>query len=130
MSSETLDDIGKSAVYLGSQEVYLNSFCKGFQFKEKNNAKYVNYLLNSNSYRTYFSLYGRGFTRINIKQEYINNVHIIEIKSHEQQQIANFLDKKTAQIDEAINLKKSEITKLKEYKTTLIDSAVTGKIKV
>lgn len=130
MSSETLDDIGKSAVYLSDEKVYLNSFCKGFRLKVKKNAKYVNYLLNSNSYRAYFSLCGRGFTRINIKQEYINDVPIIDIPTSEQQNIVKFLDKKTAQIDDAISLKHSEIEKLKEYKATLIDSAVTGKIKV
>lgn len=130
MSSETLDDIGKSAVYLSDEKVYLNSFCKGFRLKVKKNAKYVNYLLNSNSYRAYFSLCGRGFTRINIKQEYINDVPIIDIPTSEQQNIVKFLDKKTAQIDDAISLKQSEIEKLKEYKSTLIDSAVTGKIKV
>ncbi|HEJ9685552.1 TPA: restriction endonuclease subunit S [Proteus mirabilis] len=48
----------------------------------------------------------------------------------EQVLIANFLDKKTALIDEAISIKEKQIEKLKEYKTTLINSAVTGKIKI
>ena len=48
----------------------------------------------------------------------------------EQIQIAKYLDKKTAQIDKAIKLQEEQIKKLKEYKTTLIDSVVTGKVRV
>jgi type I restriction enzyme S subunit len=48
----------------------------------------------------------------------------------EQTAIAHFLDEKTAKIDAAIDIKKNQIEKLNEYKTTLINAAVTGKIKV
>lgn len=41
-----------------------------------------------------------------------------------------FTDMVTASIDKAIALKSQQIATLKEYKTTLIDAAVTGKIKV
>lgn len=43
----------------------------------------------------------------------------------EQNNIANFLDKKTAQIDQAINLKQQQIAKLEEYKQIVIQNAVT-----
>jgi type I restriction enzyme S subunit len=48
----------------------------------------------------------------------------------EQTAIANFLDDNTARIDTAITIKQNQIEKLNEYKTTLINAAVTGKIKV
>lgn len=48
----------------------------------------------------------------------------------EQTAIAQFLDDKTAKIETAINLKQEEIAKLKEYKSSLINSVVTGKVKV
>ncbi|HHF1038584.1 TPA: restriction endonuclease subunit S, partial [Haemophilus influenzae] len=38
MSSETLEDIAKSSVYLLDQESFLNSFCKGFRFIEKHSS--------------------------------------------------------------------------------------------
>jgi type I restriction enzyme S subunit len=44
--------------------------------------------------------------------------------------IANYLDNVVIKIATAITLKEQEIEKLKEYKATLINSAVTGKIKV
>ncbi|WP_372829273.1 hypothetical protein [Psychrobacter maritimus] len=43
----------------------------------------------------------------------------------EQTAIANFLDQKTTQIDQAINLKQQQIEKLNEYKQIIIQNAVT-----
>ncbi len=48
----------------------------------------------------------------------------------EQKQILKQYDSDNFKIATAISLKEKEIEKLKEYKVTLIDSAVTGKIKV
>lgn len=48
----------------------------------------------------------------------------------EQYEIIAHIDELSQSIDNAVNLKQKEITRLKEYKTTLINSAVTGKIKV
>ena len=48
----------------------------------------------------------------------------------EQQQIADYLDKKTAEIDSAIDKFKVQIDKLKEYRQALITEVVTGKIDV
>lgn len=48
----------------------------------------------------------------------------------EQQYIADFIQKTTTKIDQAIAAKQSEIEKLKELKSVLINSAVTGKIRV
>lgn len=71
MSSETLEDIARSSIYLGENiELYLNSFCKGFRVNAPVvSPEYVNYLFLSSLYRNYFSLVGRGFTRINLKRE-------------------------------------------------------------
>lgn len=47
-----------------------------------------------------------------------------------QNRIANHIETQSAKIDKAIKLQEQQIEKLKELKSTLIDSAVTGKIKV
>lgn len=132
MSSETLNDIGKCSLYLGNnEELYLNSFCKGFRLGVYDTSpSFVNLLFQSQSYRGYFSLVGRGFTRINIKQEYINDLPVLLPPINEQKQIVEYLDNITTKIEAAITCKQNEIEKLKEYKATLINSAVTGKIKV
>lgn len=49
---------------------------------------------------------------------------------NEQKEILNFINNSDNKIATAISLKEQEIEKLKEYKATLINSAVTGKIKV
>ena len=48
----------------------------------------------------------------------------------EQEEIATFLDKKTAQVDGLIADIKAQIDKLKQYRQIVIHDAVTGKIKV
>ena len=49
---------------------------------------------------------------------------------NEQKDILNYIEIATTKITTAISFKEEEIEKLKEYKSTLINSAVTGKIKV
>ena len=126
MSSETLDDIGKCSIHLNEEQFYLNSFCKGFRPKTfAVNAEFLNYLLQSKTYRNYFALVGRGFTRINIKQEYINDLFTVLPPQEEQIKIASFLDEKIAQIDEVISQKQKLIELLKERKQIVINDAVT-----
>lgn len=48
----------------------------------------------------------------------------------EQEQIVNFLTEKNSETNNYIDVLEKQIEKLKEYKTTLINSAVTGKIKI
>jgi len=48
----------------------------------------------------------------------------------EQRQIVEHANHITQKTDTATTLKNSQITALKEYKTVLINAAVTGKIKV
>lgn len=127
MSSETLEDIAKCSIYLGSDpELYLNSFCKGFRISDPNLfPEFANFLFQGSSFRSYFSLAGRGFTRINLKQEYINNAPCLIPPLSEQAAITNFLDKKTALIDQAIQIKEKQIALLKERRQILIQQAVT-----
>lgn len=48
----------------------------------------------------------------------------------EQRAIAEYLDRELAKSDQGIAVKEEQIAALKEYKTSLINAAVTGKIKV
>jgi type I restriction enzyme S subunit len=50
--------------------------------------------------------------------------------TEEQIAIVNHIETESSKIDKAISLQQQQIDKLKEYKATLIDSAVTGKIRV
>ena len=48
----------------------------------------------------------------------------------EQDNIVSVIETESTKIDKALELQQQQIEKLKEYKATLINSAVTGKIKV
>lgn len=91
---------------------------------------YLFYSLLSIESRTQFSVNANGVTRYGISHSVIKNVWLAIPPIQEQIIISEYLEKESAKIFKAIDLQKSQIEKLKEYKTTLIDSAVTGKIKI
>ena len=127
MSSENQDDVGKSALLIDNyEELYLNSFCKGFRININFEAKFLNYLLSSSVFSQLISLEGRGFTRINLRMEGVENLPIILPESiDEQTAIANYLDHKTTQIDTLITKKEQFISLLQEERTAVINQAVT-----
>ena len=65
-----------------------------------------------------------------VPTEFVENFRIPIPTYHEQVQIANFLDRKTEQIDELIAAEQRKIELFKEYRQSLISEAVTGKIDV
>lgn len=127
MSSENQEDVGKSALLLNDyEELYLNSFCKGFRLTINSDARFVNYLLTSSALSQLISLEGRGFTRINLRMEGVENLPIILPQSNEEQTtIANYLDHKTNQIDQLITKKEQFIQLLEEERVAVINHAVT-----
>jgi type I restriction enzyme S subunit len=71
------------------------------------------------------SIEGRGFTRINLRQDRLNETPIFLPPLQEQIQIVQFLDEKTELIDKLISTKERKITLLKEQRTLLINQVVT-----
>ena len=133
MSSEGYEDIGKTAALAENiEDTYLNSFCKGFRIKQKHcNPLFLNYLLLSDYYRQILIIEGKGFTRINLKMEKVNDFEVYLPKNlKEQSDIATYLDHKTQTIDKIVGNIQSQIATLKELRKTLINDVVTGKIKV
>ncbi len=57
-------------------------------------------------------------------------VDLLIVPVEEQLKIAVYIEQKSTKINKAITLHQQQIERLKEYKATLINSAVTGKIKV
>ena len=127
MSSENYEDVGKSAILLDDLgETYLNSFCKGFRLtKQEYFPSFINYLLLSKPYRNLLQIEANGFTRINLKIDKVNNLCLIIPPLKEQTAIADYLDRKTAQIDELIAGKKRLLELYEEEKTAIINQAVT-----
>lgn len=65
-----------------------------------------------------------------LNREQAEGQYVPLITAEEQVQIANFIDRKTKQIDELIATEHRKIELLKEYRQSLISKAVTGKIDV
>lgn len=92
--------------------------------KEKQiiNKKYFSYLLHRYDV-AYMKLLGSG-VRQTINYGHISDSILVIPPLSEQQKIAQFLDDKTAKIDQAVDLAEKQIALLKEHKQILIQNAV------
>jgi len=68
LSSETPEEVGIGAVYLGKKEVYLNSFCFGIHITntEVTFPPYLSYYVSSTPFRKFIYPYAQGSTRFNL----------------------------------------------------------------
>lgn len=81
-------------------------------------------------FQDFVKVNGTGATFLGISQESLGNYPVCLPSFDEQKLIVAYLEKEVDNHDQAIAQQKLQIEKLKEYKTTLINSAVTGKIKI
>ena len=110
-------------VMLGKSAAYLN-FINGV------NLEFIKWFLMSESFINYYELELSGSTINNLSLFSIGKTPLTYPSKNEQERIVDYINVETLRIDRAITLQQSQIEKLKEYKATLIDGAVTGKIKV
>ena len=68
LSSETPEEVGIGAVYLGQYEVYLNSFCFGIHIVNEEQAypPYLSYYVSSTPFRKFIYPFAQGSTRFNL----------------------------------------------------------------
>lgn len=113
-----------SGVGLGTSEIFVFR-CSGI------NTAYLFYVFRNDSFKALCvsSMTGTGGLK-RIPSEFIRNIDIPLPKENEQTAIANYLDKKCAEIDHMIEKKQQLIEKLGEYKKSLIYEMVTGKREV
>ncbi|MDD7914108.1 restriction endonuclease subunit S [Polaribacter haliotis] len=71
---------------------------------------------------------GMGIPHVNGK--FLNNLSVLLPTISEQKEISAYIENASQKIETAIGLKQEEIAKLKEYKSSLINGVVTGKVKV
>lgn len=124
---------GKLRPYLGKAKVIEDTCCCSSEFLVLCNVHcpdYLRYLMLSGWFIEIVnaSTYGTKMPRANA--DFIMNMLIPVPRATEQQQIADYLDKKCAEIDELIAIKQQKIEALKEYKKSVIFEYVTGKKEV
>lgn len=94
-------------------------------------AKYLRYYFESGLLQKQIELKSRGGAQGFLSLGDIRNLVFFKMPRQERNEVVKYLeDKISSKISIAISVQEKAIEKLKEYKDTLINSAVTGKIKV
>lgn len=117
--------IGKSALLKCDSGTVASSLCI---IRAKEYPYFIFYQLNSAIEEIQRNLYDNGTAQPNLGAEIVANFKFPLPLFSEQKAIADYLDRETAKIDSLIDKEQQIIEKMREYRTTLISAAVTGKI--
>ncbi|PNF60010.1 restriction endonuclease subunit S [Stutzerimonas stutzeri] len=106
-----------------------------FDIKERANSSFFLRLFKLPLLGTQFRLGSKGLGTgssgfMRLYTENFGDIKVAVPPLGEQLEILKFIDSTSERLDNACTVFEQQITKLKEYKSTLINSAVTGKIKV
>lgn len=124
--------LGKVAIVddLPEKVVTQRSLCTIRVDSKKCYNKFLFYSIQSSTFQNYLWNNAGFSAQPGVYLNTIQNSFIPLPNEIEQNTIVNYIETQSTKIDKAISLQETQIEKLKEYKATLIDSAVTGKIKV
>jgi type I restriction enzyme S subunit len=131
-TSESKDDIGVSSVCLETiSDCVFSGFVIRFRFFEKTHLpEYSRYHFQTYWKKVFIESKMNIVTRSSLSQQVLGQVPVLIPSLEEQNQIVQFLDEKTKEIDDMVSLEQKKIDTLKEYRQSLISEVVTGKIKV
>lgn len=118
---------GRKIGYTNQNVCFVNKLCCIKSRKENN--RFIYYFCRSKNFQDFFELNISGLIG-GVSLQRLKDFHCLLPNNIEQKQIADFLDAETEKIDKAVALIESQIEKLKEYRSSLIYHAVTGKIKM
>lgn len=131
-TSETVEEIGFSSTSLKTVK---DATFAGFLIRFRPNANilykgFSRYYFSSVTHRAFFIGQMNLVIRASLSQELLKRLPVLIPPILEQKEISDYIKNASQKIDTAISLKEQEIEKLKEYKSSLIDGVVTGKVKV
>ena len=131
-TSEVIEEIGlASTCYNTIHNATFSGFLIRFRPRKDLIIKeFSKYYFRSETHRSFFVKEMNIVIRASLSQDLLKRLPVLIPPKNEQEDVANYLDEKCGKIDLVIKKTGIEIEKLKEYKSTLIDSTVTGKIKV
>lgn len=95
--------------------------------KKDLNLKYLNFLLRSHSFKTFYNRisYGIRVGQWDLRYDDLKALNVFLPPREEQDQIARYLDDKVGKINTLIKIKQKQIALLKEKKQAIINQAVT-----
>jgi len=129
-SGETKEDIGKAILYWSDVDGYAGGDIIILKTNDSISPLYASYLFNSHQVNHQKASMGKGEIVVHIYPKNIREILIPLPPLNVQEQIVEFLDGKTSQIDTTIEKETRKIELLKEYRQSLISDVVTGKIDV
>ena len=129
-SGETIEEIGRSAVNLMEAPVYCGGDLIIFRPTVPMAPKFSGYMLDFPNSQDQKSRMGRGVSIMHIYASQLKYLWLCLPPIEEQQAIAVYLDKATADIDAAIARARRQVELMQEYRARLIADVVTGKIDV
>ena len=124
-------DYGYSIVYDKDFPSLLNQRVGRLKLKSEDlNFKLFTSILHSEYYLNQLFCKPTGTKQGNFSSDDIISNYIFLPPNQEQHQIVEYLDSKTKEIDDLVQLEQKKIDLLKEYRQSLISEVVTGKVKV
>lgn len=128
-SSETPEELGFcSVVSKPLKNVYLNSFCFGFRFKEVNKScgLYFAYFFRSKEGRELLKSLAQGATRYNLSKTSLLNLSFRLPSLDEQIAIADVL----SELDAEVSMIQSRLSKARQIKQSMMQELLTGRIRL
>lgn len=124
--------LGRVHFYEGDEKYAYDSHVTMIRLKETYNKKYFYYMFCTKNVHSYIDLFCvNGSTKqIELSKTGLESIIIPVPSKKEQDEISNYLDKKTSQIDTLVLAIEDQIELLKKAKQKLITEVVTGKIDV
>lgn len=120
--------IGKNALIYEDYDFSFGAFM--MIFRTTKNAKYIYYILNSNVFAYYLGTYLTSTINQLTGSNFNSMIVPYCYDTKEQTKIVEYLDKKCSSFDKIIEIKKSKIEELQDYKKSIIYEYVTGKKEV
>ena len=123
-------DVGKSCIFDSSEEFYYQNSVNRVRGQKNNANKFLYYWLFTLKYSGYIDILCNKSTIAHFTAEKLNETILLLPDSVEQNEITAYLDRENGIINQLILKQNQLIKKLKEYRSSIISHAVTGKIDV
>ena len=127
-TSEDLDGCGNCVLNTETRKIFAGYHTIIAFTNKEENGPFFAYLFQSDIWRSQIRTRVNGVKVYSVTRAHLKRCKLLLPPLSEQKAIAEYLDKKTAQINELVSAKQKQIELLKEYKQSVIADAVTGKL--